>query len=71
MLIKITGYFQEFQSKCLRLFVKAVFTPLQGFNYPGILFGLFYSRYCVIFPIENSILFSQSRGKNSQLKVTK
>jgi hypothetical protein len=32
--------------------------------------GSFYSRYKVIFPIENSILFSQSIGKNSQLKVT-
>jgi hypothetical protein len=26
-------------------------------------FGLFYSRYLVIFPIENRILFSQSSGK--------
>ena len=32
--------------------------------------GLFYSRYWVIFPFKNSIFFSQSTGKNSQLKVT-
>jgi hypothetical protein len=32
---------------------------------------LFYSRYWVIFPIENNMLFSQSTGKHSQLKVTK
>jgi hypothetical protein len=38
---------------------------------PGIFFGLFYSRYWVIFPTENSMLFSQSTGKNSQFKVTK
>jgi hypothetical protein len=34
-------------------------------------FDLLYNCYWVIFPSENSILFSQSTGKNSKLKVTK
>jgi hypothetical protein len=37
--------------------IKALHVYIQGF------FGLFYSCYWVIFPIENSILFSQSTGK--------
>jgi hypothetical protein len=37
----------------------------------GMLFGLFYSRYSVIFPNGNSILFSQSTGKNSQMEGNK
>jgi hypothetical protein len=45
---------------------KRYFKKSQGF-----FFGLFYSCYWVIFPIENSILFFQSTGKNSKLKVTK
>ena len=38
---------------------------IQGF------FGLFHSRYFVVFPVENSNFFSQFTGKNSKLNVTK
>jgi hypothetical protein len=34
---------------------------------PGLLFGQFYSRYSVMFPIAKHIPFSQFEKKNSQL----
>ena len=38
-------------------------------NNSGIIFGLFYSRYWVIFPIENSIFFPSHQEKNPNLKL--
>ena len=38
---------------------------------PGLIFGRFYSRYSVIFPMPKSIFFSQFSDENSQFQVLK
>ena len=40
-------------------------------NLPGLFFGLFYSRYWVIFPMPKSIFFSQFSVENSQFQIRK
>ena len=37
----------------------------------GLIFGRFYSRYSVIFPMPKSIFFSQFSEENSQFQVLK
>ena len=37
----------------------------------GLIFGRFYSRYSVIFPMPNSIFFSQFLEENSQFQILK
>ena len=38
---------------------------------PGLIFGRFYSRYSVIFPMPKSMFFSQFSEENSQFQVLK
>ena len=40
-------------------------------DWPGLIFGWFYSRYSVIFPMPKSIFFSQFSEENSQFQVLK